>query len=109
MVDSQYKVEPYKTTSMLCIRNVNGGRVPAPLSGTFTKEGLALEAIRRYEASKPAKVDYTPVSTPLIELDKLSKKDSLLEFADIVNIEVPASMKNPASIKKFIKEKLESE
>lgn len=104
---NEYEIVPAGFGSLVKISAVKGGRLPQKLSGTFTKEILAEQAIRLYKNSKPEKKDYTPESTPLIELDKLTKKDMLLEFASIFKIEVPESMKQPASIKKFIKEELE--
>lgn len=46
-------------------------------------------------------------STPLIELDKLSKKAPLLEFAAEYGIDVPEALTLPVQIKKMIKAQLE--
>ena len=103
-MEDKYEIVRWKTTSMYAIRPKAGGRPPKELSGTYTKESIAKEAIAAYQKVRDR---YKPESTPLIELDKLSKKDHLLEFAEIMNVEVPDSMKNPSSIKKFIKEAIE--
>lgn len=103
-MDDKYEITRYKTTSMYCIRPKSGGRSPKELSGTYTKESIAKQAIQAYQKIKQK---YKPESTPLIELDKLTKRDHLLEFAEIMNIKVPESMKQPASIKKYLKEELE--
>lgn len=104
-MEDRYEIVQWKTTSMYAIRPKSGGRSPKELSGTYTKESIAKQAIKAYQRSRDK---YKPESTPLIELDKLTKKSHLLEFAEIMKIEVPESMAQPASIKKFLKEKLES-
>lgn len=103
-MDDKYEITRYKTTSMYCIRPKSGGRPPKELSGTYTKESIAKQAIQAYQKVKQK---YKPESTPLIELEKLTKRDHLLEFAEIMNIVVPESMKQPASIKKYLKDQLE--
>ncbi len=105
---NDFKIEQYKTTSMLCVKREGPGAIPRELSGVFTKEQHAKNAIACYVASAPEKVDYTPEITPLIALDMLTKKDMLLEFAEEMDIVVPSSMKQPASIKKYLKEQLEN-
>lgn len=104
---SDFEIVKYKETNMLAVKNVKGGRVPDKLAGVFTKSHHAEVAIANYEASKPEKVDYTPESTPLIELDKLSKKAALLEFAEEQGIPVPEDMTQPSRIKKYLKDILE--
>lgn len=104
-MDDKYEIVQWKTTSMYAIRPKSGGRSPKELSGTYTKEAIARQAIKAYQKVRDK---YKPETSPLIELDKLTKKAHLLEFADIMKIEVPESMSQPASIKKFIKDKLES-
>lgn len=103
-MEDRYEIIRWKNTSMYAIRPKAGGRSPKELSGTYTKEGIAKEAIAAYQEIRDR---YKPETSPLIELDKLSKKDHLLEFAEIMKVEVPSSMKNPSSIKKFIKEAIE--
>jgi len=103
-MDDKYEVTNYKTTSMYCIRPKSGGRPPKELSGTYTKEAIAKQAIRSYTNVRNR---YKPETSPLIELEKLTKKTHLLEFAEMMKIDVPESMAQPASIKKFIKEQLE--
>lgn len=102
---NDFKVVPYKTTSQLCIQR-ESGRVPNELTGIFTKVSVAQNAIDAYLRTVPKKVDYTPETSPLIELDKLTKKAHLLEFAVITGIDVPEELHQPASIKKFLKESL---
>jgi hypothetical protein len=102
---NDFKIVQYKTTSQLCVQR-ESGKVPTELTGIFTKASVAEEAISTYIRNKPVKVDYTPVSTPEIELDKLTKKDALLEFAEIMSIVVPKELKQPAVIKKHIKDSL---
>lgn len=46
---------------------------------------------------------------PLEELKTINKRDPLLKFAERKGIVVPDEIKQPASIKKFIKEALEQE
>tara|TARA_Y100000114_G_scaffold150785_1_gene166667 strand:+ start:125 stop:439 length:315 start_codon:yes stop_codon:yes gene_type:complete len=104
-MEDRYEVVQWKTTSMYAIRPKSGGRSPKELSGTYTKESIAKQAIKAYQKVRDK---YKPETSPLIELDKLTKKPHLLEFAEIMKIEVPESMNQPASIKKFIKDKLES-
>lgn len=104
-MEDKYEIVQWKTTSMYAIRPKAGGRPPKELSGTYTKESIAKQAIKAYQKVRNK---YKPESTPLIELDKLTKKTHLLEFAEIMKIEVPESMSQPASIKKFIRDKLES-
>lgn len=104
-MEDKYEIVQWKTTSMYAIRPKAGGRSPKELSGTYTKESIAKQAIKAYQKVRDK---YKPESTPLIELDKLTKKDHLLEFAEIMKIEVPDSMVQPASIKKYLKDKLES-
>jgi hypothetical protein len=103
-MDDKYEITNYKTTSMYCIRPKSGGRPPKELSGTYTKRAIAAAAVKAYQEAKQR---YKPETSPLIELDKLTKRDHLLEFAEIVKIDVPESMKQPASIKKFLKDELE--
>lgn len=103
-MEDRYEIVQWKTTSMYAIRPKSGGRSPKELSGTYTKESIAKQAIQAYQKTKQK---YKPESTPLIELEKLTKRDHLLEFAEIMNIVVPESMKQPASIKKYLKDELE--
>lgn len=103
-MEDKYEIVQWKTTSMYAIRPIAGGRPPKELSGAYTKRSVAEAAIQAYQKVKRK---YKPESTPLIELEKLTKKDHLLEFAEIVGVEVPESMKQPATIKKFIKEAIE--
>lgn len=104
-MDDKYQIVKDEMSSHLRIKSVKGGALPSELSGKFTKQALAEEAIRAYKVKRDR---YKPESTPLIELDKLSKKDVLLEFAEkVVKVEVPEDLKNPAQIKKYLKECLE--
>lgn len=104
-MDDKYEIVQWKTTSMYAIRPRAGGRPPKELSGAYTKEVYARSDLDAYlkKANR-----YKPESTPLIELDKLTKKAHLLEFAEIMKIDVPESMSQPASIKKFLKDSLET-
>jgi len=103
-MEDRYEIVQWKTTSMYAVRPKSGGRPPKELSGAYTKRSVAEAAIQAYQKIRDK---YKPETSPLIELEKLSKKDHLLEFAEICSIEVPESMKQPATIKKFIKEHLE--
>lgn len=103
-MDDKYEITKYKTTSMYCIRPKSGGRSPKELSGTYTKKAIAETAIEAYQK---ARNKYKPETSPLIELEKLSKRDHLLEFAKIMELSVPDGMKQPASIKKHLKDQLE--
>lgn len=100
----KYEITRYKTTAMYCVRPKSGGRPPKELAGTYTKASIAEQAIKAYQKAASR---YKPESTPLIELDKLTKKSHLLEFADVMGVDVPEEMTQPASIKKYIKEALE--
>lgn len=104
----EFRVERYNRGIHFCIKRNGGGVLPSILTGLFTSESAGEAAIAKYMKLRTPKVDLTPVSTPLIELDKLSKKEPLLEFAKIFEIDVPDSMKQPASIKKLIKDELEA-
>lgn len=103
-MDDKYEIVQHGTTSMYAVRPKAGGRPPKELSGAYTKKTVAEQAIAAYQEIRNK---YKPETTPLIELDKLSKRDHLLEFAEIMKVDVPESMKQPATIKKFIKNALE--
>lgn len=101
---SVYEIVPFKGTSMLHIRNKSGGPTPNEIAGLYTKESLAKMALDGYVQKRNW---YKYEETPLMALDKLSKKESLFEFAELMKIEIPAELKQPATIKKYIKEQLE--
>ena len=78
------------------------------IAGGYLCKTDALAAMKFYnehvlEGRKRPSVE----STPLIELDKLSKKAPLLEFASEYGIEVPDALTLPVQIKKMIKARLE--
>ena len=86
------------------------GAMHKSISGMYLSRVDALADIKFYdehvlESKKTIDVE----STPLIELDKLSKKDHLLEFALEHGIQVPGKCVVPTAIKAFIKEELQKD
>lgn len=89
-----------------------GHNVPQNLRGLWLGPIEAHTAAQNYlkgyfkrKENKAKKVN--PPRSPLVDLDLLSKKDHLLEFAELHEIEVPEDKKAPASIKAYIKKTLE--
>ena len=79
------------------------------ISGAFLCKPDAIAAMRNYEEnSLEDRVRPSVESTPLIELDKITKKAPLLEFAEQHAIEVPPALSLPVQIKKMLKSVLGS-
>ena len=86
---------------------VSKGSTSKSLSGLFVELNDALRAADRLKNSfgdEKARLKYEP--TPQEELDKLTKKEELLHFAKLHNIEVPPALSRPTQIKKMLKEEL---
>lgn len=79
------------------------------ISGGFLTKPDAMEAMQQYNDFFLEKKERIEIeSTPLIELDKLSKKVDLVEFAKEYDIHVPNALTKPTQIKRLIKDNLEA-
>lgn len=77
------------------------------LSGTFLNIGDALLASKRYISSlgdDKQRLKYSP--TEVEELDILTRKKELLDFAEKHGISVPPALTKPTQIKKMIRDNL---
>ncbi len=79
------------------------GELPKLLRGGFLDVAQAERAMKVYLSTVDAK---KALRTPLTDLEKISKKKDLLEFADKHSISVPDDLKIPSQIKKHIQQEL---
>ena len=89
-----------------------GANVPEALRGMWTDpiaaKSVAQSYLIGYHKRKERKAQLVnPERTPLEDLNVLTRKAELLEFAVKHNIEVGADKKNPSQIKAYIKKVLE--
>lgn len=83
-----------------CMKGLWTSIPEAELASKSYREGLEEKAERKKEIVNWER-------TPLEELELVSRKAALLEFAEEHGIEVPKDKKSPAAIKSFIKKTLE--
>lgn len=89
-----------------------GSSIPNELKGLWTSKPEAEMAARGYKKQLEEKAERKKEiinweRTPLEELNLLSRKADLLDFAMGSGINVPEDKKSPAAIKSFIKKTLE--
>jgi hypothetical protein len=115
MSDKTYTTKNGKTYKLEMLENTilyywkGSGNMHHRISGGYLTKPDAMIAMQQYDdffLNKKERIEIE--STPLIELDKLSKKLDLLEFASQHGIHVPNALTKPVQIKRLIKDNLEA-
>lgn len=81
------------------------GNLPIKLEGAFSSQIEAYEAFRFYCVSVTPEVSEVQGTE---SLEDLTKKADLVQWAEKQEIEIPAKLKQPAAIKKFLQEQVDA-
>lgn len=89
-----------------------GKSVPKSMQGLWLNPEEAVQASKSFEKELAAKAEHKAKHvnaeiTDLEQLDILTRKHELLDFAESRGLEVPSDIKQPSKIKKLLKETLE--